>query len=34
MEEQQKQSKVMIYRWVHQLKTPLSVIRLISESKK
>ena len=24
----------MIYRWVHQLKTPLSVIRLISENKK
>ena len=34
LEEQQKQSKVMIYRWVHQLKTPLSVIRLISENKK
>ena len=34
LEQQQKQSKVMIYRWVHQLKTPLSVIRLISENKK
>lgn len=34
MEDKQQQSKIMIYRWVHQLKTPLSVIRLISENRK
>ena len=34
LKEQKKQSKIIIYRWVHQLKTPLSVIRLISENKK
>ena len=32
MEERQDQSKIMVYRWVHQLKTPLSVIRLVSEA--
>lgn len=31
MEEERKQNKLMIYRWVHQLKTPLSVIRLIAQ---
>ena len=34
MEERQNQNKIMVYRWVHQLKTPLSVIRLVSEAKK
>lgn len=34
MEDKQKQNKIMIYRWVHQLKTPLSVISLIAEKKK
>ncbi|HEM5168088.1 TPA: sensor histidine kinase [Streptococcus suis] len=34
MEDKQKQSKIMIYRWVHQLKMPLSVIRLVSENKR
>lgn len=34
MEDQRKQNKIMIYRWVHQLKTPLSVIRLIAEENK
>lgn len=31
MEDERKQNKLMIYRWVHQLKTPLSVIRLIAQ---
>lgn len=31
MEEERKQNKLMIYRWVHQLKTPLSVIQLIAQ---
>ena len=31
MEDDRKQNKLMIYRWVHQLKTPLSVIRLIAQ---
>ncbi len=34
LEDKQKQNKIMIYRWVHQLKTPLSVISLIAESQK
>lgn len=32
LEEERKQNKLMIYRWVHQLKTPLSVIQLIAEN--
>lgn len=32
--EIQKTNKIMIYRWVHQLKTPLSVIKLIAEAHK
>lgn len=31
MEDERRQNKLMIYRWVHQLKTPLSVIRLIAQ---
>lgn len=31
MEDGRKQNKLMIYRWVHQLKTPLSVIQLIAQ---
>lgn len=31
MEDARKQNKLMIYRWVHQLKTPLSVIQLIAQ---
>lgn len=31
VEDERKQNKLMIYRWVHQLKTPLSVIRLIAQ---
>ena len=31
MEDRRKQNKLMIYRWVHQLKTPLSVIQLIAQ---
>lgn len=31
MEDERKQNKLLIYRWVHQLKTPLSVIRLIAQ---
>lgn len=31
MEDERKQNKLMIYRWIHQLKTPLSVIRLIAQ---
>ena len=31
MEDDRKQNKLMIYRWVHQLKTPLSVIQLIAQ---
>ena len=31
LEEARKQNKLMIYRWVHQLKTPLSVIQLIAQ---
>lgn len=31
MEDEKKQNKILIYRWVHQLKTPLSVIRLIAQ---
>lgn len=31
MEDERKQNKLMIYRWVHQLKTPLSVIQLIAQ---
>lgn len=34
LEDKQKQNKILIYRWVHQLKTPLSVISLIAESQK
>lgn len=34
LEDKQKQNKILIYRWVHQLKTPLSVISLIAEDKK
>lgn len=34
MADKQKQNKIMIYRWVHQLKTPLSVISLIAANKK
>lgn len=34
MSNQQKQNKIMIYRWVHQVKTPLSVIRLIALNRK
>lgn len=32
--EIQQTNKIMIYRWVHQLKTPLSVIKLIAEAHK
>lgn len=31
IEDAKKQNKLMIYRWVHQLKTPLSVIQLITQ---
>lgn len=31
MEDEKKQNKLMVYRWVHQLKTPLSVIQLIAQ---
>lgn len=31
LEDSRKQNKLMIYRWVHQLKTPLSVIQLIAQ---
>lgn len=31
LEDEKKQNKMMIYRWVHQLKTPLSVIQLIAQ---
>ena len=31
MEDTKAQNKLMIYRWVHQLKTPLSVIQLIAQ---
>lgn len=31
MEDDRRQNKLMIYRWVHQLKTPLSVIQLIAQ---
>lgn len=31
MEDEKQQNKLMIYRWVHQLKTPLSVIKLVAE---
>lgn len=31
MEDERKQNKLMVYRWVHQLKTPLSVIHLIAQ---
>lgn len=31
MEDARQQNKLMIYRWVHQLKTPLSVIQLIAQ---
>lgn len=31
IEDAKKQNKLMIYRWVHQLKTPLSVIQLIAQ---
>lgn len=31
MEDERKQNKLMIYRWIHQLKTPLSVIQLIAQ---
>lgn len=33
MFEDKKKQKVMIYQWVHQIKTPLSVISLVSQSK-
>lgn len=32
MEDERKENKLMIYRWVHQLKTPLSVIQLIAQN--
>lgn len=32
--EIQNTNKIMLYRWVHQLKTPLSVIKLIAEAHK
>lgn len=31
MEDRKAQDKLMIYRWVHQLKTPLSVIQLLAQ---
>ena len=31
LEDAKAQNKLMIYRWVHQLKTPLSVIQLIAQ---
>lgn len=31
LEDGKSQNKLMIYRWVHQLKTPLSVIQLIAQ---
>lgn len=31
LEDIQNQNKLMIYRWVHQLKTPLSVIQLVTQ---
>ncbi|MEG0392913.1 MAG: sensor histidine kinase [Anaerovoracaceae bacterium] len=34
LEEQRKLQKLLIYRWVHQLKTPLSVVGLIAENHK
>ena len=34
MEDEKQQNKLMIYRWVHQLKTPLSVIKLVAEKNK
>lgn len=34
MEDEKKQNKLIIYRWVHQLKTPLSVIKLVAEKNK
>lgn len=34
LEDEKKQNKLMIYRWVHQLKTPLSVIKLVAEKNK
>lgn len=34
MSDHQRQNKIMIYRWVHQLKTPLSVISLIASNRK
>ncbi|AKL96583.1 sensor histidine kinase [Clostridium aceticum] len=34
LEEERKSHRLMIYRWVHQLKTPLSVIHLIAENQK
>lgn len=33
MFEDKKNQKTMIYQWVHQIKTPLSVISLVSQSK-
>ena len=33
-EEERKNHTMMIYRWVHQIKTPLSVIRLIADEQK
>lgn len=32
LQDKQKSNKLMIYQWVHQLKTPLSVISLIAEN--
>lgn len=32
--EIQRTNKTLIYRWIHQLKTPLSVIKLVSENHK
>lgn len=33
-EQKQNANKIMIYRWAHQMKTPLSVIKLIGENHK